>query len=94
MGLNFGAIAQGISNVLEEDKKLKAAEKRLERQFENDVEKISMRTALDRETEELKRRREEREQTVPDTEAISEGSLAEGKYNHSEYFQFISQLRY
>lgn len=39
MGLNFGAIAQGISNVLEEDKKLKAAEKRLERQFENDVEK-------------------------------------------------------
>ena len=60
MGLNFGAIAQGISSVLEEDKKLKAAEKRLERQFENDVEKISMRTALDRETEELKRRREER----------------------------------
>ena len=61
MGLNFGAIAQGISNVLEEDKKLKAAEKRLERQFENDVKKISMRTALDRETEALRKRREKRE---------------------------------
>ena len=57
--VNFGAIAGGISSVLEENKKLKLKEKLASQGFEDKLKLLMKGTALDRETQKLKEKREE-----------------------------------
>lgn len=59
MAFNFGAIAGGISSVLEENKKLKLKERLASQGFEDKLKLLMKGTALDRETQKLQEKREE-----------------------------------
>lgn len=61
--VNFGAIAGGISSVLEDNKKLKLKEKLASQDFENEIKKIMLKSKLDKGTKQASERREMREQS-------------------------------
>ena len=63
MAFNFGAAAGGLSDVLEDDKKLKLKEKLTKQSFEQDLEKILLKSQLDTGTQKATRNREVREQS-------------------------------
>ena len=63
MAFNFGAAAGGLSDVLEDDKKLKLKEKLTKQSFEQDLEKILLKSQLDTGTQKATRNREMREQS-------------------------------
>lgn len=59
MAFNFGAVAGGISDVLEDNKKLKLKEKLADKGFEDKLSLLLQGTALDRETQKLQEKRAE-----------------------------------